>query len=127
MFKGYDRYIVVLDGKGMTLDVADRGLFDLAPFQPFSFSGDAKVTGLLKRGAVTDFNLMVHRDFGEGKLRVQVCNEPYGVGGAQSQHLVHQLGADSYVLEAGENFVFPANATLVICEVIPRWRPEPAA
>jgi uncharacterized protein len=127
MFKGYNRHIVVLGGKGMALDVADRGVFDLVPFQPFSFSGDAKVTGLLTRGTVTDFNLMVHRDFGEGKLRVQECAEPYAVGSAQSQYLVHQLGADSYVLEPGENFVFPANATLVICEVIPRWRPEPAA
>ena len=123
VFKGYNRHIMVLDGKGMTLDVADRGLFDLAPFQPFSFSGDAKVTGSLTHGAVRDFNLMVRRDFGEGTLRVHQCNGSYAVGGAQGQHLVHQLGANSYFLEAGENFTFPANATLVICEVIPRWRP----
>lgn len=127
IFPGYDRHIMVLDGKGMTLKVGDKGPFHLAPLEPFSFAGDAAVTGLLAHGPVRDFNLMVRRDYGHGTLRVHQCADAYLVGSANAQHLVHIMDGDSILLEAGEVFTFAAGAKLAICEVSPHWRREPAA
>jgi uncharacterized protein len=120
VFAGYDRHIMVLDGMGMTLQVGDRGSFDLAPLAPFSFAGDVAATGLLTQGPVRDFNLMVRRDYGSGHLRVHHCVAPYRVGSGTAQLLVHIIDGDSIVLEAGEEFIFAAGSILAICEVSPR-------
>ena len=60
VFNGYERHIMVLSGAGMALDVEGRGRIDLAPLNPFSFSGDLQVASSLSHGPVLDFNLMVH-------------------------------------------------------------------
>jgi uncharacterized protein len=127
IFAGYERHIMVLDGMGMTLQVGDRGSFDLAPLAPFTFAGDVAVTGLLTQGPVRDFNLMVRRDYGHGSLRVHHGVAPYRVASGQSLHLVHIIGGDSIMLVAGEEFAFAAGSILAICEVSPREPREPAA
>jgi environmental stress-induced protein Ves len=69
-FPGIDRFIMVIEGKGMELTVDGRPqhLDDL--FKPFAFSGDAKTDCRLIGGAIRDFNLMVARSYGHGDLRV---------------------------------------------------------
>lgn len=70
-FPGIDRWIMVIEGKGMELTVEGRGLQRLdRPFEPFAFSGDAKTNCRLIAGPIRDFNLMVARSFGSGSLRV---------------------------------------------------------
>ncbi len=69
-FPGIDRWIMVINGKGMelTIDGHHHRLDD--PFQPFAFSGDAETECHLIEGAIRDFNLMVARSYGSGALRV---------------------------------------------------------
>jgi environmental stress-induced protein Ves len=69
-FPGVDRFIMVIEGKGMELTVGGRPrrLDDL--FKPFAFSGDAKTDCRLIAGPIRDFNLMVARRYGHGDLRV---------------------------------------------------------
>jgi environmental stress-induced protein Ves len=69
-FPGIDRWIMVIEGKGMDLTVDGRQhrLDDL--FQPFAFSGDARTDCRLIEGPIRDFNLMVARSYGSNSLRV---------------------------------------------------------
>jgi|SoiMethySBSTD1v2_1073268.scaffolds.fasta_scaffold00642_14 uncharacterized protein len=70
-FPGIDRWIMVIEGKGMELAVEGQGVHRLdRPFEPFAFPGDAKTDCRLIAGAIRDFNLMVARSFGSGALRV---------------------------------------------------------
>ena len=70
-FPGIDRWIMVIEGKGMTLDIAGMGKCRLdRPFEPLFFAGDAKTDCTLIDGPIRDFNLMVARGFGTGGLRV---------------------------------------------------------
>jgi uncharacterized protein len=69
-FSGYDRCIVLLQGQGMSLDIEGTGNMPLRALKPFSFSGDAKVTGVLQDGPVSDFNLIVRRSFATGQIEV---------------------------------------------------------
>jgi hypothetical protein len=138
-FAGYERHIMVLSGAGMTLDMADRGKFDLEPLAPFTFSGDAQVNGSLLHGPVLDFNLMVRRDFGRGTLRVVDCSAGHGLGSGESLQLIHVLQGegeigndkicpnDSFRLEVGELVSLSAPLKLVLCEIRPRWLPAPNA
>ena len=59
-FPGIDRWIAVLDGAGMDLDV-DGARVPLDPGVGAAFSGDAAVIGTLRDGPVRDLNLMVRR------------------------------------------------------------------
>ncbi|HKP22990.1 MAG TPA: HutD family protein [Dongiaceae bacterium] len=70
-FPGIDRFIMVIEGKGMELTVDGRlqRLDDL--FEPFAFSGDAKTDCRLIAGPIRDFNLMVGRSYGSGALQVR--------------------------------------------------------
>ena len=122
VFTGIDRHIMLLEGNGMTLDVDGQGAVALQKLLPFSFSGDAHVTGTLADGPVKDFNLMVRHDFGTGTLRVQHNTDRHSIRGGIGRTLVHVLHGDSILLESGEIFGFEAGKTLIICEVSPHSR-----
>ena len=70
-FPGIDRFIMMIEGKGMELTVDGRSHRLDELFQPFAFSGDAKTDCRLVAGPIRDFNLMVARSHGSGALRVQ--------------------------------------------------------
>lgn len=114
-FAGYDRHIMVLEGDGMSLEV-DGKLRVLVPMTPFSFSGDPPATGHLINGPVRDFNLMVCREFGVGRL--SFVNESRFVSGVSSL-LVHHLKGHSVLLEPGDEFHLEAPENVVLCEVTP--------
>lgn len=70
-FPGIDRWIMVIDGKGMELNIDQMGARRLdQSFVPLFFSGDAKTTCRLIDGPIRDFNFMVARCFGKGSLQV---------------------------------------------------------
>ncbi|MET0594430.1 MAG: HutD family protein [Polyangiaceae bacterium] len=76
-FEGYDRHIMMLSGRGMTIDCGAHGVLDLAaPFEPRTFSGDWDVTGTLRDGAVRDFNLIVDRARATSSLAVRPLTAP---------------------------------------------------
>jgi environmental stress-induced protein Ves len=62
-FAGIDREIVLLDGAGFTMHLADGREHALTtPLVPFAFAGELGVTVTLAGGATRDFNLMLRRD-----------------------------------------------------------------
>jgi uncharacterized protein len=138
-FAGYERHIMTLSGQGMVLDIEGCGKFTLEPLQPFTFSGDARVHGSLLEGEVLDFNLMVHRDFGHGTLRVMESSEGDKLGSEKSSCLayvlqrkckagVHELEPNSsFCLGTGEFFTLPVPMKLAVCEITPRMLPLPNA
>ena len=136
-FAGYERHIMTLSGEGMVLDIGGRGKVTLEPLRPFSFSGDAEVHGSLLQGPVTDFNLIVRRDFGQGNLRVIEGSAGDIIGSESSLHLIYVLEGncqaidlkanDSLYLGRGDFFALPTPMKLAVCEVTPRRLPEPGA
>lgn len=132
IFSGYERHIMTLSGQGMMLDIEGRGIFELEPLKPLSFSGDLRVNGSLVGGPVLDFNLMVRRDFGQGTLRVMDCGAGYHFVPGLSLRLIHVLDGecrigdenvranDSFYLVAGEQVFLSVPLKLVICEVTSR-------
>lgn len=60
VFPGIDRTISVIEGAGMTLDVAGRSVA-LRPGVPFTYDGGLAVHGRLVDGPVRDINVMVRR------------------------------------------------------------------
>jgi len=69
-FPGIERQIVLLEGDGftMTLDGAREHAL-VIPFEPFAFSGEARVEVTMVGGATRDFNLMIRRAWGHGEVR----------------------------------------------------------
>lgn len=59
-FPGYDRWITIVEGAGMTLRLPD-GAVELRPLEPLRFDGDSAVSGVVDRGPVRDFNWIVDR------------------------------------------------------------------
>lgn len=70
-FPGIDRWIMVIEGRGMELDIAGMGRRRLdRPHEPLFFAGDALTDCRLIDGAIRDFNFMIARSFGKGTLQV---------------------------------------------------------
>lgn len=70
-FPGIDRWIMLIEGKGMELSISGESTHRIErPFEPLAFSGDAKTECCLIDGPIRDFNLMVARDYAQGDLRV---------------------------------------------------------
>eukprot|EP00126_Sphaerothecum_destruens_P011292 Sdes_comp20888_c0_seq3m17993 len=84
-FDQIDRQIMLLEGKGFQLsfvpstsqpqNVPDSTVMLSEPHRPFCFRGEDKIVCTLLDGACMDFNLMVHRDFCEGVLKVLTLEE----------------------------------------------------
>lgn len=76
-FAGYDRHIMALDGNGMALEGGPDGSIFVAPaFAPVEFSGDWKISARLLGGPLRDFNLILRRELGIGRLTSIVMAAP---------------------------------------------------
>jgi len=63
-FSGYDRTLLLLEGKGMTLDYGNGGSDNLSEnLQTAHFKGDEKTIATLHDGPIKDFNIMSQRDY----------------------------------------------------------------
>lgn len=70
-FPGIDRWIMMIEGKGMELTISGLGTQRIErPFEPLAFSGDAQTDCRLLAGPIRDFNLMVDRRQARGDLQV---------------------------------------------------------
>ena len=70
-FPGIDRWIMVIEGKGMELRISDLGTRSVErPFEPLAFSGDAETDCRLINGPIRDFNFMVAREHAQGDLQI---------------------------------------------------------
>lgn len=109
-FTGYDRHIMLLEGKGMRLDTEESGAIDLtSPYRPVAFSGDWSVDGHLVDGPVRDFNLMVARQFGRGSLLCQELSAPLPLTGDGSTRLIHCIDGEfsigGHIVGSGETVI----------------------
>ncbi len=102
-FEGYDRHIVVLEGKGMTLDANENGRMTLVPFEPRAFSGDWDIVGRLVGGAVKDFNLIVDRAWASSSLEVRAVREALRV--ESEVCMVHVIEGTLADAETGDTLV----------------------
>ena len=76
-FPGIDRWIMLIEGKGMELAIDGQVRRIADSFEPFAFSGDARTDCRLLAGPIRDFNLMMARSYASGGLRISrlVANE----------------------------------------------------
>jgi environmental stress-induced protein Ves len=117
-FAGYDRHIMLLDGKGMRLETEESGAIDLDLYRPAHFSGDWTVTGKLSAGPVRDFNLMVARRFGLGSLACQRLTAPLPLIGDGAMRLIHaidgELSLGGHIIGQGETAILSETDTSVL-------------
>lgn len=91
-FPGIDRWIMVIEGKGMALDIAGMGKRRLdRTFEPLFFAGDAKTDCALIDGPIRDFNLMVARGLCAGGLQVTTLSSGTSVPLEGSIAAIHTL------------------------------------
>ena len=78
-FRGFDRTIMLIKGRGMRLDFGERGsaLVERS-LEPHSFSGDWETTCHLLDGAVQDLNVMTRRASGRHTLEVLHLDPTHG-------------------------------------------------
>lgn len=70
-FSGYDRFITLIEGAGMTLNfngIMERRIDQ--PFQPLPFDGGWQTDCVLIDGPLRDFNLMVARNWGYSAMTI---------------------------------------------------------
>jgi len=133
VFAGYDRTIMCIAGEGMILSGGAEGDIDVrARFVPRAFRGEWSIVSRLVAGPIRDFNLMVHRSRGCGRLEVETVASATPLGETHAHLLVHVLDGycrigdaaldthDSALLEPGESAVLePLDrpARLALCAV----------
>jgi hypothetical protein len=129
-FPGYERTIMLIEGRGMELTVGTgqpRRLDRL--FEPFVFSGDAPVQCRLLDGPVRDFNLMVGHSILQSRLNVVRLDSRRAVDLPFFVRIIHCFdGAIELVggaageplrLEAGGTVVLDCDGTFAGAHVMP--------
>lgn len=136
LFPGYDRHIMVIEGRGMMLEGGPQGPIDLTrQFVPRSFSGDWAVSGRLVAGPVRDFNLMARRDRFASRLEMHEAAPALHLDAASAALLLYildgEVTASGHVLAAGETLILGPGessiarplaepARLVVCRITQR-------
>ena len=112
-FPGIDRWIMVIEGKGMTLTIDGLGTKRLdRPFEPLFFPGDAKTDCTLIDGPIRDFNFMIARSFGKGTLQVSRLTAGMAAPLGENTAAVHIL-AGSAEIETNDILPLVANDTWI--------------
>jgi environmental stress-induced protein Ves len=105
-FRGYDRSIMLVEGKGFTLDFAEDGIHHLTrSFEPLRFDGAWRTACTLLDGPVKDFNLIARKNVHAvlDVLRVTPGPEAIAVAATTVLHLFHgQVSAADHGLTAGD-------------------------
>ncbi|MBL4639968.1 MAG: HutD family protein [Kordiimonadaceae bacterium] len=95
-FPGIDRTLTVISGHGLTLKGPENFTVACTPLMPTMFSGDLELTGLLREGAVKNFNVMTDRGVCSADVEVQdLGSNAVKFGGENFQVFI-------YVLEASD-------------------------
>ncbi len=106
-FTGYNRSIMLVEGKGFTLDFAEVGTHHLArSFEPLRFDGAWRTECTLIDGPVKDFNLIARKDVHAvlDVLRVTPGTEVIAAAPTTVLHLFHgQASAADRNLVAGDS------------------------
>ena len=136
-FPGYDRHLMMIEGRGMTLDGGPEGPMTLAtPCEPMCFSGDWDVSGTLIEGPIRDFNLMLRRRDFDGGLACEALTDARAFAAGAGRIFVTILAGsifcghramattESVLIEAGEQPelapVSTGPARVAVCRIHPR-------
>lgn len=110
VFEGIDRHLLILNGEGVYLND-----FKLVPNQVHRFAGESPIFAKLVNGPITDFNVMVHRNFGSASVTLFSGLE------WNSKFRTFAYDHEAALLleaEAGESFSFEAPRQRIIVELI---------
>lgn len=112
-FAGIDRTLVPMGGTRLTL-VVDRARHDVAPGEPFAFSGEAEVTAEVHQpGRV--LNLMTADETSPGKVDVRSAAAGLSVGGTASMiALVAVVDGQVVVRSPGEDVLLTVGDAAVL-------------
>jgi environmental stress-induced protein Ves len=106
-FSGYDRSIMLVEGKGFTLDFAEVGTHYLnRSFEPLRFDGAWRTECTLTDGPVKDFNLIARKNVHAvlDVLRVTPGTETIAAAPTTVLHLFHgQVSAVDCNMVAGDS------------------------
>src|SRR3954463_12786596 len=116
-FSGYDRSIMLVEGKGFILDFAESGTQRLTrSFEPLRFDGAWRTECTLTDGPVKDFNLIARKNVHAvlDVLRMVPGTETISAASTTVLHLFHgQLAAAGCNLAAGDSLRIDGAAGLV--------------
>ncbi|WP_212638028.1 HutD/Ves family protein [Desulfocicer vacuolatum] len=103
-FSGYDRILIMLEGKGMDLFCATgenhkfRSPYDLA-----QFSGDAGTRATLLNGPIQDFNIMVRKDRYSASVDLFKAQGRYDLEINATDFLIYAPEHDTFLNRPGKN------------------------
>jgi hypothetical protein len=113
-FPGIDRTIMVIEGKGMELNVAGQALQRLDRcFLPLSFPGDAATECKLIDGPIRDFNLMVNRRIFSAQTTVCRWLDPVRLTVDAPIAMLHLLEGNASFMAKAEHVEGNAGDTLI--------------
>lgn len=69
LYAGYDRHLLILEGSGIDINVNVTNRRLSLGSEAFFFPGEAFVSSALLSGPVTDFNVMIKRDWGKATVK----------------------------------------------------------
>jgi environmental stress-induced protein Ves len=111
-FEGIDRTLVVLEGAGLTLDIAGQAVALVPGSDPFEFDGAASVSAALAAGPILDLNVMVRRGAWTRRVaRRRLAAGARLVGSAAS--LVFALDETALETGRGEVLLAPKDALML--------------
>jgi environmental stress-induced protein Ves len=100
LFPGVDRLLMLLSGGGVHLRSESREV-RLEPFETCEFKGEEVFECTLRDQAVTDFNVMVKRNWGKASLKVSPKPQRYTA--LEDKLYLYSLSQETlYELERGE-------------------------
>ncbi|MEM7293628.1 MAG: HutD family protein [Pseudomonadota bacterium] len=117
-FKGYDRTLLLLEGRGITLSHSN-GHIDIldAPLQSVEFRGEAETFATLLEGPIVDFNVMVFRSRCGASVETSLGGE-ISLNVDADVFLVHSVSGDlNITFSSGESLQLNAKHTLIVNEV----------
>lgn len=122
-FPRIDRTIAVVEGSGMDLRFDDGRMVPLELNRPVDFDGGDAVTGILRDGAIRDFNVMVDRRAYSAQLDIvekpETVSCRLSAGGVLLIHVLDggcaiALGGPEDLLGPGETAIFEGLAQVAV-------------
>lgn len=117
IFPDIDRTLTVLTGRGLFLDLADRGVVRLdRSAAPYAFPGDIPVASRLIDGAIDDLNVMTRRGRFRHHVARQEISAPTAIARRGDALLVMIRGAAASTVAGGDSAALADGDTLMLDE-----------
>lgn len=121
LFPGKDRFLMLLEGKGLRLTFDDQSEIILkSQFDSFEFEGEESPSCELIQGPCLDFNVMTERHWGQSQVTLtslkmnqikKYCPK------AETYLYLYQASPKLIILKANENYELKASEHMTVIEV----------